>query len=122
MAATTGDTLGLLSQVPVFAELGSGDLGQVASAAVPRSFPAGHVVFREGDTSDTCYIVRTGHARAVRVHPDGRSLTLANFGPGDIFGELAMFDDEARSATVEAIDDLEAVAILGADMRRLLRL
>ena len=122
MAATTGDTLGLLSQVPVFAELGSEELGQVASAAVPRRFAAGQVVFREGDASDTCYIVRTGHARAVRVHPDGRSLTLANFGPGDIFGELAMFDDEARSATIEAIDDLEAVAILGPDMRRLLRL
>ena len=43
------------------------------------------------------------------------------FGPGDIFGELAMFDDELRSATVEAIDELEALAILGPDMRRLMR-
>jgi CRP/FNR family transcriptional regulator len=78
-------------------------------------------VFRDGDDSDTCYVVRSGHARAVRSHSDGRTITLASFGPGDIFGELAMFDKERRSATVEAVDDLEVVAVLGSDMRRLLR-
>ena len=54
--------------------------------------------------SDTCYIVRSGRARAVREHSDGRVITLATFGPGDIFGELAMFEDERRSATVEAVE------------------
>ena len=57
----------------------------------------------------------------MREHPDGRQITLAMFGPGDIFGELAMFDDELRSATVEAVDDLDTLAILGRDMRRLMR-
>jgi CRP-like cAMP-binding protein len=121
MAATSEDTIALLRRVPVFAELAEDDLAHVADVAVPRSFVAGEIVFREGDQSDTCYIVRSGHARAVREHFDGRTLTLANFGPGDIFGELAMFDDERRSATVETLDDTEAIAILGADMRRLLR-
>ncbi len=93
----------------------------MAEVAVPRRFDAGEVVFRDGDQSDTCYIVRTGRARAVREHVDGRSITLAQFGPGDIFGELAMFDDESRSATVEAVEPTEATAILGSDMRRLLR-
>jgi CRP/FNR family transcriptional regulator len=110
----------LLAGVPAFETLAPDDLGRIAQLAVPRTFPAGHAVFREGDASDTCYVVRSGHARAVREHPGGRTITLANFGPGDIFGELAMFDDELRSATVEAIDELEALAILGPDMRRLL--
>ena len=48
-------------------------------------------------------------------------IALAHFGPGDIFGELAMFDDERRSATIETLDELQAIAVLGADMRRLLR-
>jgi CRP/FNR family transcriptional regulator, cyclic AMP receptor protein len=78
-------------------------------------------VFREGDTSDTCYVVRTGRVRALREHTDGRIITLATFAPGDIFGELAMFEDERRSATVQALEETEAVAILGPDMRRLLR-
>jgi CRP/FNR family transcriptional regulator len=115
------DVVGLLAQVPAFEALAPEDLRHVADVAVPRRFEAGEVIFREGDASDTCYIVRAGHGRASREHPDGRSLTLARFGPGDIFGELAMFDDERRSATVEAADDLETIAILGRDMRRLLR-
>ena len=122
MAATTKETVDLLGRVPLFAELEVDELARVAEVAVPRAFSPGHCVFREGDQSDTCYIVRTGHARAIREHSDGRVLTLKNFGPGDIFGELAMLDDERRSATIEAIDQLEVIAILGADMRRLLRL
>jgi CRP/FNR family transcriptional regulator, cyclic AMP receptor protein len=121
MSATSGETIELLSRVPVFAALGEDELARVAEVAVPRRFAAGEVVFREGDESNTCYIVRSGHARAVREHTDGRSITLATFGPGDIFGELAMFDDERRSATIEAIDATEAIAILAGDMRRLLR-
>ena len=121
MAATTEETAALLASVPVFATLAPEHLANVAAVAVPRAFEKGTVVFREGDESDTCYVVRSGHARAVRDHPDGRTITLATFGPGNFFGELAMFDSERRSATVEAVDDLETVGILGADMRRLLR-
>jgi CRP-like cAMP-binding protein len=107
--------------VPVFETLAPDDLQRVVEVAVPRSFPGHHVIFREGDASDTCYVVRAGHARAIREHPDGRMITLAHFGPGDIFGELAMFDDELRSATVETLDEVQAIAVLGSDMRRLLR-
>jgi CRP-like cAMP-binding protein len=117
----SADTALLLARVPVFEELTEDDLRRVAEVSVPRAFAAGDTVFREGDDSDTCYVVQSGHARALREHPDGRQITLATFGPGDIFGELAMFDDERRSATVEAIDDLEVAGILGPDMRRLMR-
>jgi CRP/FNR family transcriptional regulator len=111
----------LLRQVPAFEGLGDDDLQRVGDVAVPRHFESQQVVFREGDDSDTCYVVQAGHARAVREHRDGRQITLATFGPGDIFGELAMFDAEKRSATIEAVGDLDALAILGADMRRLMR-
>jgi CRP-like cAMP-binding protein len=117
----SADTALLLARVPVFEELTEDDLRRVAEVSVPRAFAAGDVIFREGDDSDTCYVVQSGHARALREHADGRQITLATFGPGDIFGELAMFDDERRSATVEAIDDLEVIGILGPDMRRLMR-
>ncbi|MDQ3850331.1 MAG: Crp/Fnr family transcriptional regulator [Actinomycetota bacterium] len=119
--APADDGVALLARVPAFAELAPADLGRVAAVAVPRSFAAQQVIFREGDPGDTCYIVRRGRARATRAHPDGRTITLAHFGPGDIFGELAMFDDERRSATVETIDPVAALAVLGPDMRRLLR-
>ena len=120
MAATGEEMIVLLHGVPAFSALADEDLAQVADVIVPRTFGAGEVVFREGDAGDTCYIVSAGQARAVREHSDGRSITLATFGPGEIFGELAMFDDERRSATVEALEDTEAAAILGSDMRRML--
>jgi CRP-like cAMP-binding protein len=118
--ATIEESIALLGQVPVFETLAPEDLQRVAEVAVPRSFAANQVIFREGDSSDTCYIVRRGHARALREHVDGRSLALAHFGPGDIFGELAMFDAERRSATVETLDAVDAIALAGSDMRRLL--
>ncbi|MBA2637321.1 MAG: Crp/Fnr family transcriptional regulator [Solirubrobacterales bacterium] len=118
--AAEGHVVELLGRVPVFDALGPTDLQEVARVAVPRRFGRHQVIFREGDASDTCYVIHTGHARALREHGDGRTIALAHFGPGDIFGELAMFSDERRSATVETLDEVEAVAILGRDMRRLL--
>jgi CRP/FNR family transcriptional regulator, cyclic AMP receptor protein len=121
MAATrASEVVELLGRVPVFSTLEQADLERIAQLAVPRHFEPGQAVFREGDQSDTCYVVREGHARAVRTHGDGRTITLATFGPGDIFGELAMFEDERRSATVEAIEPISVVAVLGPDMRRLM--
>ena len=119
--ANQEDIVELLQRVTVFEALAPDDLRRVAQVAVPRRFASGQVIFREGDASDTCYVVRRGHYRAVRENIDGRTIALAHFGPGDIFGELAMFDDERRSATVEALDDVEAIAIAGSDMRRLMR-
>jgi CRP-like cAMP-binding protein len=116
----SAEVVELLARVPVLSTLETDDLERIAELAVPRAFEPGQVVFREGDASDTCYIVRSGRARAVREHQGGRTITLATFGPGDIFGELALFEDERRSATVEAIEQTDVVAVLGPDMRRLM--
>jgi CRP/FNR family transcriptional regulator, cyclic AMP receptor protein len=112
--------LGLLGRVPLFAELDPDELDRFSRVAVPRSFPKGTRVFHEGDHSDACYIIRGGSFRVTREHPDGRAITLANLGPGDIFGELAMLDGEARSASVEALSDCELLALPASDVRALL--
>jgi CRP-like cAMP-binding protein len=119
--ADTSDRIALLRNVRVFAGLSEEDLSAIAEVSVSRRYEAGEVVFREGDGGDTCYIVRSGLARAVRQHSDGRSITLSHFAAGDIFGELAMFDEEPRSATVDVIEEVEVVAIPGRDMQRLMR-
>lgn len=110
----------LLRSVPLFADLEQGELERFSRVAVPRSFPAGTRVFHEGDHSDACYIVRSGSFRVTREHPDGRAITLATLGPGDIFGELAMLDREVRSASVEALADGELLALPGGEVRALL--
>jgi CRP/FNR family transcriptional regulator, cyclic AMP receptor protein len=111
----------LLGRVPLFSELSSEDVERISRVAVPRSYPKGVRVFHEGDRSDACYIVRSGDLRVTREHPDGRAIALATLGPGDIFGELAMLDGEARSASVEALSDCELLALPASDVRQLLR-
>src|SRR5262249_36196591 len=95
----------LLRSVPLFSDLEQGELERFSLVAVPRPFPSATRVFHEGAHSDACYIVRTGSFRVTREHSDGRAITLATLGPGDIFGELAMLDGEVRSASVESLED-----------------
>jgi CRP/FNR family transcriptional regulator, cyclic AMP receptor protein len=114
-------TVALLQRVPLFSQLSGEDLDEISRVAVPRSYPKGVRVFHEGDHSDACYIVRSGDLRVTREHPDGRAIALATLGPGDIFGELAMLDGEARSASVEALTECQLLALPAADVRRLLR-
>ncbi len=120
MAVAEESAVQLLRRVPLFSELDGSELERFSRVAVPRSFPGGTRVFHEGDHSDACYIVRTGNFRVTREHSDGRAITLANLGPGDIFGELAMLDGEVRSASVEALNDGELLALPAIDVRSLL--
>ena len=113
-------TAQLLGGVSIFCGLTEEQLVELASVAVPRRWTSGEVIFREGDSGDTCYVVQDGSVRVTRNHSDGRTITLAELRPGDLFGELAMFDSERRSATVEAVEDTTGVALLAGDMRRLL--
>jgi CRP/FNR family transcriptional regulator len=115
-----GESVELLARVPLFSELSPDELERISRVSVARSFPAGVRVFHEGDHSDACYLVRKGDLRVTREHPDGRAIALATLGPGDLFGELAMLDGEARSASVETLTDSELLALPAADVRRLL--
>src|SRR3954447_1576603 len=114
------DTERLLARVGLFADLAEPDLHELAQVAVPRSYEPGQFVFREGNTGDTCFIVRSGAARVTRRHSDGRVITLTELRPGAIFGELAMWGGETRSASIEVLEPMRAVAILASDMRRLM--
>ena len=115
------ETAQLLAEVEVFAGLEPKELEQVAQVAVPRSYERGEVVFREGDAGDTCYVVKSGSVSVMREHQDGRVIALAELRPGQMFGELAMFDQETRSATVETLEPTTTVALLAGDVQRILR-
>jgi CRP/FNR family transcriptional regulator len=110
----------LLKSVTLFADLEEEELERFSHVAVPRSFPAGTRVFHEGDDSDACYIVKDGSFRVTREHSDGRAITLATLGPGEIFGELAMLDGDQRSASAEALTDGDLLALPANDVRALL--
>ncbi|MGN6275965.1 MAG: Crp/Fnr family transcriptional regulator [Solirubrobacterales bacterium] len=120
MPETDQSAVELLKSVPLFADLEEEELERFSQVAVPRSFPAGTRVFHEGDDSDACYIVKDGSFRVTREHSDGRAITLATLGPGEIFGELAMLDGDKRSASAEALTDGDLLALPANDVRALL--
>lgn len=113
-------TARLLERVPLFADLSSEELTRISQVAVPRNYPARTRVFHEGDASDACYVVRRGELRVTREHSGGRAIALATLRPGDLFGELAMLDGEARSASVETLSEVDLLAVAAGDMRGLL--
>ena len=120
MGEERASAVDLLARVPLLSGLEPAELERIAQVAIPRSFPKGARVFHEGDTSDACYVIRSGEVRVTREHPDGRAIALATLGPGELVGELAMIDGGVRSASVEALTDVDLLAVSATDMRGLL--
>lgn len=120
MGEEQASAVDLLARVPLLSGLEPAELERIAQVAIPRSFPKGARVFHEGDTSDACYVIRAGEVRVTREHPDGRAIALATLGPGELVGELAMIDGGVRSASVEALTDVDLLAVSATDMRGLL--
>jgi serine/threonine-protein kinase len=76
----------------------------------PRPYPAGTLIVREGDIADEAYIITSGHCEAFREER-GRKVSLRTLGPGEVFGEGALFAREPRNASVVAVDDVNAIVL-----------
>jgi CRP-like cAMP-binding protein len=114
------DTSDLLGGLPLFESLNERELAELVAVAVPRTFQRGEVIFQEGTQGDVLYVIRSGRVLIKREHTGGRTIALAEMGAGDMFGELAVFDKEVRSATVECIEPVKAVALTSGDVSRVL--
>lgn len=68
-------------------------------------------IFCEGEPGDRAYVIESGNVKISRARPDGSKLVLALLGRGDLFGELALIDDLPRSATAEAVGDVELISL-----------
>ena len=91
-------------RVPLFADLDERHVAALASMLVERRYRKGSVIFFEGDPGDALFIVGAGTVKIYRVAEDGREKTLAILREGDIFGEMALLDEEPRSAIAESLD------------------
>ena len=96
-----------LAAVPLFADLASDHLRLMAGAGRTRTLQAGDAVFREGDASDGLYIVLRGSVRIYKQHDNGTEVDLLTAGAGGYFGELALLDGGARSASVACLASCE---------------
>lgn len=76
-----------------------------------KTFAAGDVIFKQGSTGRTAYIVQKGAVDIVHTMPDGTEKHLANLGAGAIFGEMALIDDKPRMATVRASEPTTVIVV-----------
>jgi CRP/FNR family cyclic AMP-dependent transcriptional regulator len=104
----------LLSNVPLFAGLSKGELGQIASIADEIDFRAGKVLIREGERGREFFVLLDGE---VDVRRKGRKLATRR--TGDFFGEIALVSDVARTATVTTTTPVRALVIEDREFRGL---
>src|SRR5579885_334317 len=97
----------LLRSIPLFEGLNEDDLQALATRVARRAFRSGEFIFRQGDAGSAMYIVAEGRVNIHLVAPASERVSLKDIGPGEYFGELALFDDKPRSAS--ALASSEAV-------------
>lgn len=91
------EVLGMLQKVPIFSNLSDRELRGLAKFALGRTYPEGTTVVKQGEKGIGFYLILEG---GVEVRRKGRR--LATLGPGNFFGEMALFEDQARTADVLA--------------------
>jgi CRP/FNR family cyclic AMP-dependent transcriptional regulator len=109
------DARELLRTVPIFAELSDGDFDSLGQLATRRHCPKDGVVFFENDEGDSFFMILTGRVKVTILGDDGREVILSMLGPGDFFGEMALLDDEPRSATAIAVEDTDLLCLQRSD-------
>lgn len=112
--------IALFRKFSLFAELDDRELLQIANVAKSRRYAKDDVVFHADESGDVFCLIREGEVKVTMISPEGKEIILSMLGPGDFFGEMALLDDEPRSATVIATEPLEVVTIWRSDFLSLL--
>jgi CRP/FNR family cyclic AMP-dependent transcriptional regulator len=107
----------MTDDVSVFENLDDSELELLSRHAVTRVFPKNSVIINEGDTSDALYVVTSGRVKAYLSDEDGKEIILNVHGPGEYFGEMALFDDAPRSASVITLEKTKLSTISRADFQ-----
>src|SRR3990172_1311471 len=101
----------MLKNVPIFSELGRRDLERLSKLMVPRAVKAGEVIIKEGDQAAGFFVISAGKVEVVRGVDSADAQVLNTLGPGDFFGEMALFEGFPRVASVRATEDTECLAM-----------
>jgi CRP/FNR family cyclic AMP-dependent transcriptional regulator len=111
---------GVLNRVPIFGALTDAERKEVAAHIRPRRFARDEVVFHRDDPAGHLYVIASGSVKVSIPDDDGHEIVVAIERDGAVFGELALFDDAPRSATVTALDETQVVTISRDDFLRVI--
>jgi CRP/FNR family transcriptional regulator, cyclic AMP receptor protein len=96
-------------------------LAQLSALARRRNYRRGEIIFHQGDPGDTLHIIESGTVKVVVDAESGNEAVLTTLGAGKCFGELALMDGEPRSATIEALENVDTIVLRRADFMDVVR-
>ena len=111
----------VLQKVPLFSQLAPVELQRVVEVVRERAYPKNSVILFEDDPGDALYVVAEGQVKVVLIGEDGREVILSVLGSGEFFGEMALIDDEPRSAHVIAMEDSSLLVLRREEFQGILR-
>lgn len=109
-----------LAAIPFLSGLDAGLLASLAKSALWRTYPAGAILFLEGEAAAGLYQVYSGWVKVVKMSPEGREQVLRFLGPGEVFNEIGVFGNRPNPATAIALEPTGLWLIERAALRRLL--
>jgi rhodanese-related sulfurtransferase len=110
-----------LSETAVFRDMPVEMLDEISGVVEDRVVPARTVVFKRGDPGDSFWVIRSGKVRVFRSDDQGVEITLSELGPGQSFGEVALLTGEARSASVETLEETQALVLTKEQFEQVLK-
>ena len=110
------ETVHTLKKVPVFKNLSEKDFSELEKMMHQRSYDSGDFIFKNKAPGEGMYIIMRGSIKITIGTNEGSENTLAELGKGEFFGELALFDDEPRSANAIALDDCVLLGLFTPDL------
>jgi len=116
------DPLEVLGTVPLFRQVPESDLRAFAQLVRERHYPKGSLILSQGDPGESLFLIQSGQVKVTVVAEDGREVILSVLGAGSFFGEMALLDDEPRSAHVIAMEETTLLHLRREDFRARLKL
>src|ERR671925_477193 len=102
---TPAHSTAVLKTLPLLAELDDQELTSLVRVTRQRTYPTGSFLFFQGDPGEACYLIVAGAVKVLIQGAQGRELILAWLRAGDFVGEMALFDDQPRSASVQVTEE-----------------
>jgi CRP-like cAMP-binding protein len=112
------EKVNIIRRSPIFNGLGEAELWALAKISTKRHFNPGEIIFFEGDTPEWFYIVARGRVKAFKQSSSGKEFTIAFFSAGEIFGEVAVFENKPypASASAQSPDEIVVLEIKRQDL------
>lgn len=101
----------ILGSSSIFSSLNDDELGELANLSIERSFMSNEFIFWDGDAPEWFYVITEGKVKVLKHSSSGKEFIIAFFGPGEMFGEVAVFEDKPYPASAQAVVETKVVGI-----------